>query len=81
MRNTQFTITEYTVRTGKVSKIDVIIDDKNVRIAVPSELKAYFNSQFTRPNPTPLQRQKYMTLMALMRAAYNQGKADGVAGQ
>lgn len=81
MRTRTFTMTEFTVTTGKVSKIDVIIDDRKISIAVPTELKAYFNDQFTRPNPTPLQRRKYTTLMALMRAAYVQGKTDAVAAQ
>ncbi len=69
-------ITEITVSTGKLASIELHIDDKKVTIPVPSEIRADFNNQFSRPNPTPLQRKKYGTLMALMRAAYKAGQAS-----
>lgn len=71
-----YSVTEVTVSTGKSSKIDLVVDDKRVTITVPAELKAYFDDQFSRPNPTALQRKKYATIMNLMRAAYLQGRKD-----
>jgi hypothetical protein len=71
-----YTVTEVTVTTGQTSTIDLIIDDKRVRITVPVEIKAHFDQQFSRPNPTALQKKKYATVMNLMRAASLQGRKD-----
>jgi hypothetical protein len=75
----KYTIAEVTVTTGKMASITVGIDGQNVKIPVPSEVRAYFNEQFVRPNPTPAQRKRYGTLMNLLRAAYKTGKKAGVA--
>ncbi len=72
----KLSITEVTIVSGKTSRIYLDIDGRKVGITVPAELKAYFDAQFSRPNPTPQQKKKYATLMNLMRAAYLQGKAD-----
>jgi hypothetical protein len=69
-------ITEVTHISGKTTKIVITIDDKKVTITVPVEIKAFFDSQFSRPNPSALQKKKYTTVMNLMKAAYLQGKAD-----
>lgn len=74
-----YSVAEVTVTTGRTSSIAIIIDNQRVTIPVPAELKAYFDQQFSRPNPSKLQAQKYATIMNLMRAAYLQGKKDGQA--
>lgn len=70
----KITITEATVTTGSMASVEIFIDDKKVRISVPPEVKAYFNAQFVRDKPSKLQRQKYTTLMTLLRAAYRAGQ-------
>ncbi len=70
-------ITEVTVSMGNPAHVDVNIDGQMVRIPVSAEVKAYFNEQFVRPNPTPAQRKKFATVMNLLRAAYLKGKHDG----
>ena len=75
-KNIKATITEVTISTGKMRPITVTIDGQQVRIPVDSEIRAYFNEQFTRQNPSKLQRKRYVTLMNLISAAYKQGKAD-----
>ncbi len=71
-----YSISEVTVTSGAQSALTLHIDGQLVKITVPTELKAYFDAQFSRPNPTKLQSQKYTTLMNLMKAAYLQGKND-----
>ncbi len=75
---THISITEITVTTGETSKIKFDFNGKVVYISIPSELKAYFDSQFSRPNPSAIQKRKYSTLMNLMRYSYAQGIADGL---
>ena len=72
----KLSITKVMVMTGRTSKIQLNIDGKRVGVTVPSEVKAYFNQQFSRSNPTVLQKKKYATIMNLMRAAYLQGCHD-----
>lgn len=75
-KSVTYSVTEVTVVSGKTSKIKVKIDGKDVAITVPSDVKAHFDEQFSRPNPTHQQKKKYATLMSLMRAAYLQGQED-----
>lgn len=70
-------VTEFTIVSGKTSTVEVFIDGKKVSIVVPDDVKADFKNQFTRPNPTALQKQKYHTLMRLLAAAYKAGQVDG----
>ena len=70
----KITIEEATIRSGATADIDIYIDDKKVKITVPKEVKAHFTNQFVRKNPSALQRKKYATLMALLRAAYKAGQ-------
>ena len=70
-------ITEVTVVSGKTARIQFDLDGSRVSIVVPIEVKAHFDEQFSRTNPTTLQKKKYATVMNLMRAAYKQGKKDG----
>jgi hypothetical protein len=63
----------------KAASIFIVIDDERVRIDVPPEVKAYFDSLFVRENPTALQKKKYATLMSLVRAAYRAGVQAGEA--
>ena len=69
-------MTEVTVISGKTTKLNLIINDQKVSITIPVELKAYFDDQFSRPNPSALQKKKYATVMNLMKAAYIQGQRD-----
>jgi len=71
----KITIEQTTILVGATAEIKIFIDDKPVKITVPKEVKAYFVSQFVRSNPTPAQKQKYTTLMSLLRAAYKAGQA------
>jgi hypothetical protein len=77
MADTVISITEVTVVSGKTSKINLLLNDQKVSITVPVELKVHFDEQFSRPNPTPLQKKKYATIMNLLKAAYLQGSKDG----
>lgn len=76
-----FTVTEMTFATGKKARIDFFVNDTKVSLEVPAELKAYFTEQFCRPNPSPLQKKRYTTLMKLVSAAYSKGLADGKSVQ
>jgi predicted metal-dependent hydrolase len=71
-----YSVSEVTVSTGKTSQIKFMVDDRKVTVQVPPELKAHFDQQFSRENPTPLQKRKYATLMNLLRAAYLAGRRD-----
>lgn len=70
------TVSQTTINTGKNASIDITVDDKRVKIPVPSEVRAYFTEQFVRDTPTPQQRRKYATVMTLLAAAYKAGR-DG----
>jgi len=72
-----FTIQETTIISGATAAVRIRIDGKDVKITVPREIKAYFDDQFVRPNPTALQKRKYATLMSLLQAAYKAGQAAG----
>lgn len=74
------TITEYSVSSPTGSTIDLTINDQRVSIPVSSDVKTYFKEQFSRPNPTPLQRKRFATLMNIVRAAYLKGLEDGSKG-
>jgi ribosomal protein L6P/L9E len=70
-------ITEVTVVSGKKKSIKVNIDGHDVHIPVDEGVYAYFQDQFSRVNPTQLQRKKFGTVMNLLRAAYIKGVSDG----
>jgi len=57
--------------------VTIKVGAKDIHVAVTPALRAYFNSQISRPNPTPLQRKKYKTIMKLMEAAYCAGRDHG----
>jgi hypothetical protein len=76
----KLSITKVTVTTVETSKLHIDIDGVRIGIDISAEVKAYFDQQFSRPNPTPQQKRKYATIMNLMRAAYLQGKMDHTAG-
>lgn len=73
-KQTTIVIQEVTIQSGKTANIKITIDGKEVRISVPVEVKAYFNAQFVRANPTPEQKKRYATVMSLLRAAYQAGQ-------
>ena len=71
------TITEATIESGGgTATITFPVDGQTVTVAVPKEIKAHFRNQFVRANPSPLQKQKYRTLMSLLAAAYKAGQAN-----
>jgi 23S rRNA-/tRNA-specific pseudouridylate synthase len=70
-----YSITEVTMTTGKTASIRVMVDGVQVTIPLDAEIKAYFDAQFFRSNPTTQQKKKYATIMNLLAAAYKAGKA------
>ena len=60
----------------KMELIELKIGREVTQIWVTPEVKAYFNQQFVRGNPTELQKKRYVTMMNLMRAAYEAGGKD-----
>ena len=53
-RKFEFRVEQTIIRSaGKTTAITVTIDDKEVDINVPEEVKAYFNSQFVRETQQP----------------------------
>ena len=69
-------ITEVTVLLGKTKGFKLKVDDSIVTIPVDEAIFTNYQNQFYRENPTTQQKQKFATLMNLMRAAYNKGRAD-----
>lgn len=76
-KKTTYSITEITVISGKKSSIHFELNGNKIDVPIDAEVKAYFNSQFVRDSPSKQQRQKFSTIMNLMRAAYIQGFEDG----
>ena len=74
---TTISVTEVTFVHGKTKSIRVKLDGNYVNIPVDETVYAYFNEQFLRTNPTALQKKKFATIMNVLRAAYQKGKADG----
>ena len=73
-------VTEVTVVTGKKNRIRVNINGLDVHIPADQGVYAYFHEQFSRAQPTELQRKKFATIMNLLRAAYLKGVSDGEKG-
>jgi len=63
--------------SGKNKFIRVKVDGKEVSIPVDETVYAYFQEQFLRKNPTPLQEKRFATIMNVLRAAYLKGIEDG----
>jgi len=61
----------------KAKVIMVTVDDRRVAIPVAPEVKAYWEEQFFRTNPSRLQQRRWATLMSVVRAAYKKGVSDG----
>ena len=57
----------------KRNTVDFMFNGKAVRVPVSEELKARFDEQFFRANPTDEQDKRLQTLFSLMRAAYELG--------
>lgn len=74
---TKISVTEITILTGKTKGFRVDVDGKSVTIPVDESVFVNYQNQFYRVNPTTAQRQKFATLMSLMRAAYKKGLKDG----
>lgn len=53
------------------------VGEKKIAIPVDENVFTYFNEQFVRKNPTPLQKKKYTTVKNMILAAYKKGIADG----
>jgi hypothetical protein len=63
------------------SYVKITVAETTVRTPVPPAVKAYFDSQFSRKNPSDLQRKRYKTLTVLMRLAYEEGRKASHVGQ
>lgn len=74
---TTVTIMEVSVGKQGTGHITLNLDEKRIKIPVSKEVETYFKEQFVRPNPTPHQRKRFTTVMNLLRAAYQKGRADG----
>jgi hypothetical protein len=57
--------------------IRVELNSRIVSVPVSGDVFAYWHEQFVRQNPTSAQRQRFRTLMNLVRAAYLKGHEDG----
>jgi len=73
----RITVSEVTISSGKKKSIRVDIDGETVNIPIDEAVYAYWQEQFVRPNPTPLQRKRFGTLMHVVRAAYKTGFDHG----
>ncbi len=62
---------------GRRKTIRVNVNGQDVRIPVSDDVYAYWNEQFVRENPTPLQRKRFATFMSVLREAYLKGVEDG----
>ena len=71
-KEVNISVTEITIKSGKTATINFDLDSRRVSVPVDAEVKAYFNSQFVRSNPTSQQRKRFSTLMDVLRAAYLQ---------
>ncbi len=72
-------VTEVTITEGAAARqatIHVIIDDRKIEIPVAPEVRAHWEEQFFRANPTPPQKKRWATLMNVVRAAYKKGRDD-----
>lgn len=76
-REVTFNITEVTVVSGRKKNIKVNVDGVDIYIPVDEDVYTYFQEQFSRQQPTQLQRKKFATIMNLLRVAYLKGRADG----
>jgi len=72
-----FSVAEVTLTKGKKKSIRINVDGQNVNIPVDEQIYAYFNEQFLRPNPTNIQRKRFVTIMNVLRSAYLKGVDDG----
>lgn len=70
-------ITEMTIISGKTKYIKITVNGQEIKIPVDESVYAYFAEQFSRPNPTALQKKRFATVMNLLRAAYLKGLSDG----
>jgi hypothetical protein len=73
---THISITEVTILTGRKKAFKIDINGSQVSIPVDESLFTNYLNQFSRPNPTVQQKQRFLTLMNLIRAAYIQGQKD-----
>jgi hypothetical protein len=74
MADVKISISEITIQSGKMASIKFDLDGTPVKIPVSADVKAYFDAQFVRANPTALQRKKFATIMNLLRATYVAGR-------
>ena len=72
-----FQFTEITFVTGRTKDFKLSIDGQQVNIPVPEDIFAHLQNQFMSKKTTPQQKQRYATMINLVRAAYKKGFADG----
>jgi len=70
-------ITEIVTLTGKSKGFKLNVDGRDVTIPVDEAVFAHYMNQFYRETPTAPQKQRFSTLLNLMRAAYKKGFAEG----
>jgi hypothetical protein len=75
----KISITEMTIVSGKTQQIRIWVNGQPVNITVSAEVKAYFNEQFVRANPSAIQKRRFITLSNVAAAAYLKGYKDGQA--
>lgn len=73
---TTISVTEITILSGRKKAFKLKVNDKDVSIPIDEALFTHYQEQFYRPSPTLQQRNKFATLLNLMRAAYIQGQKD-----
>ncbi len=70
-------VAEVTFIKGRQKSIRIFVDGQNVNVPVGENVYAYFDEQFLRKNPSPLQQKRFATIMNVLRAAYLKGISDG----
>lgn len=75
-KSCRFTVAEVSFNDGPKKNIKINVDGRNVNIPVDDSVFAYFREQFWRENPTAKQKQRFATVVNVLRAAYQKGYAD-----
>lgn len=76
-KNYKISVAEFSFSSGPKKTIRVKIDDRDIGIPVDQSVYAYFKEQFLRESPTGPQKRRFVTIMNVLRSAYQKGYADG----
>jgi hypothetical protein len=77
----RISVAEVSISSGAKKTIRVKIDDRDIAIPVDQCVYAYFKEQFLRESPTPPQKRRFVTIMNVVRSAYQKGYSDGQGHQ